>query len=576
MPLVLPEACSCMPSDFEELVTSRLAELRQQIVTDYNAELFREVEEHSRQLTLEVVILRAENDQLREQLALPARPPCTVERKASTDKLHLSSPDVAASKPTPVPPPEFRHPAVVPLPPPIEPPGLVADTKAAMSKEIDPIREDRDDCDSVRSAYSLTMSQAGSLRSVNQQDADDLRSECSQVKVAKVSSFRSVQEQPHHQVSSSRRKSEMPQPRVRASFFGRMGNHERNVAPALGKLESLDESLTSPLPSSGSCRRADRAQSGGQRYQTLGQARPGHPLSRQSTTELSDAGSYSSNISWSRVHPAAKANHRRHLAHLSNSEESLSPKSGGSTAKKMLDEEARQKEDHKQRDREEEDHRLGFPDEARRESHCTVISNPISEDDFYFLVWPIWGEKDRMKWANSCKGSRMFRPTASQDKDSADDDSESGDEEDRDVVKSKTVRKGSCVDYLQRVTLLPSSPVRVMWDLIGVLMIGYDFVVVPLQFFDPPTTLFLAIMGWIVRFYWTLDFPLSFITGYTRPEGRVEMRNLQILLRYISTWMFFDMIILSFDWMEVVVGESGASSFAFFRWRLSSSPSPST
>lgn len=98
----------------------------------------------------------------------------------------------------------------------------------------------------------------------------------------------------------------------------------------------------------------------------------------------------------------------------------------------------------------------------------------------------------------------------------------------------------------------PMSLRRLLWDITGMILIGYDLIVIPLQSFDPPETRFSEAMGFITTIFWTLDIVSSFLVGY-HTDGCVEMRVSQIARRYMKTWFFFDVVVVFIDWMTTVL-----------------------
>lgn len=78
--------------------------------------------------------------------------------------------------------------------------------------------------------------------------------------------------------------------------------------------------------------------------------------------------------------------------------------------------------------------------------------------------------------------------------------------------------KGTCWRVLykvwSRMVARPSSQRRLMWDFMGMALIGYDVIVIPLSSFDPPPNLFTHTMGWVCTIYWTIDIPCTLLVGY--------------------------------------------------------------
>jgi len=110
------------------------------------------------------------------------------------------------------------------------------------------------------------------------------------------------------------------------------------------------------------------------------------------------------------------------------------------------------------------------------------------------------------------------------------------------------------------VMMHPSSKQRVFWDLAGLLLIGYDCIMVPLDMFQLPQTAVLDVMAWIIRLYWTFNMVMSFLVGYMRDDGMVEMRPFKVARRYLISWFPLDAFIVSFDWAELLAaGFSGSS-----------------
>lgn len=115
--------------------------------------------------------------------------------------------------------------------------------------------------------------------------------------------------------------------------------------------------------------------------------------------------------------------------------------------------------------------------------------------------------------------------------------------------------KGTCWRVLykvwSRMVARPSSQRRLMWDFMGMALIGYDVIVIPLSSFDPPPNLFTHTMGWVCTIYWTIDIPCTLLVGY-HTKGVLEMRPLQIASHYLRTWLAFDASVVSVDWMCAV------------------------
>lgn len=104
--------------------------------------------------------------------------------------------------------------------------------------------------------------------------------------------------------------------------------------------------------------------------------------------------------------------------------------------------------------------------------------------------------------------------------------------------------------YVERFIVHPSSGKRGIWDLVSIVLVVYDLVVIPLALFEPEETWPLVVMTWVCRIFWTVDMPLSFLTGFIRNDGSLEMRPAKIARRYFQTWFALDFFLITVDWLE--------------------------
>ena len=110
--------------------------------------------------------------------------------------------------------------------------------------------------------------------------------------------------------------------------------------------------------------------------------------------------------------------------------------------------------------------------------------------------------------------------------------------------------------------LSPNAVVRSCWDSLACVFVIYECIMIPLAFFDIGESAFLDVVGWIVRLFWSIDFPLSCFTGYNLPGERIEMRPKKVLPHYAKTWMSLDVSMLCVDWAEVAIGGVGSLNAA--------------
>ena len=71
-----------------------------------------------------------------------------------------------------------------------------------------------------------------------------------------------------------------------------------------------------------------------------------------------------------------------------------------------------------------------------------------------------------------------------------------------------------------------------VWDFMGFVLISYDGVSIPMSFFDPPIADLQDFMSWVSRFFWTIDVVCSFLTGYLKSSGKLEMCMIPVAKHY--------------------------------------------
>jgi len=109
----------------------------------------------------------------------------------------------------------------------------------------------------------------------------------------------------------------------------------------------------------------------------------------------------------------------------------------------------------------------------------------------------------------------------------------------------------------EKLMMNPGAFSHIIWDFLGLLLIGYDCVTVPLETcFNPPQIHFMLLMSWVIRLFWTMNMVVSVFTGYMLPQGTVELRPLKVLRKYCYTWFPVDLVVVGFDWTELFIGGS--------------------
>jgi len=117
----------------------------------------------------------------------------------------------------------------------------------------------------------------------------------------------------------------------------------------------------------------------------------------------------------------------------------------------------------------------------------------------------------------------------------------------------------------KRLVLRPDSRVRMTWVITGMAFICYDFLSLPFQVFNPPSTVLSWGMTWAALFFWLLDIPITFFTGYFDRAGFTEMRLHMIAKRYIKGWLAYDVTLVTVDWAITVATASESSTMSQFR-----------
>lgn len=103
---------------------------------------------------------------------------------------------------------------------------------------------------------------------------------------------------------------------------------------------------------------------------------------------------------------------------------------------------------------------------------------------------------------------------------------------------------------IQYFPIRPHSHPRAGWEFVSILLLFCDIVIIPLQFFDLAPPYSYAMFQLV---FWTLDIAVSFITGYHREDGKLELRFYRITMHYLKTWFIFDVLIVSNDWVAQAI-----------------------
>jgi len=170
----------------------------------------------------------------------------------------------------------------------------------------------------------------------------------------------------------------------------------------------------------------------------------------------------------------------------------------------------------------------------------------------------------RRLWALESKVTtmRVTRRAASKSKSIELDDTLSGSAQAK--QESDGYMPEAMADWRRRLISYPSSLHRLVWDMMGGLLIMYDLFAVPLQAFDPPESPAGLAMDWITLVYWTMNVGASLTTGYVE-EGITVMDPSLIVLRYLRTWFIVDLVVLGPDWVFTIIASDSGNEVRMLR-----------
>lgn len=103
-----------------------------------------------------------------------------------------------------------------------------------------------------------------------------------------------------------------------------------------------------------------------------------------------------------------------------------------------------------------------------------------------------------------------------------------------------------------RMISSPSSKYRLLWDVLGIVFLGYDLLSVPLQVYAFEEHRVAKIGRYITAAFWSADILASFFVGY-HVKGRVEMRPCKVACHYVRSWFMLDVALVATDWAFLLV-----------------------
>jgi len=112
----------------------------------------------------------------------------------------------------------------------------------------------------------------------------------------------------------------------------------------------------------------------------------------------------------------------------------------------------------------------------------------------------------------------------------------------------------------------PASYSRMVWLGLGMLLVAYDVVVLPLAAFPLPDSTVLLTMQWIGQFFWTIDIFVTLCTAIYK-DGELVSHLPTIANDYARTWLPFDLLVVVPLWMVALTGaDSSAKSTSVVKY----------
>jgi hypothetical protein len=105
----------------------------------------------------------------------------------------------------------------------------------------------------------------------------------------------------------------------------------------------------------------------------------------------------------------------------------------------------------------------------------------------------------------------------------------------------------------------PAGTRRMVWDVLGMMLIGYDLITIPLLAFNPEDNDFTTFMGWLAMIFWTLDIAASLNTAIRFQDGTVIHSRAIIVSSYVKSWFIIDLAVVVPDWTMTILQLTGGS-----------------
>jgi len=120
-----------------------------------------------------------------------------------------------------------------------------------------------------------------------------------------------------------------------------------------------------------------------------------------------------------------------------------------------------------------------------------------------------------------------------------------------DLNASKSDRLNAGPNFWRKyLVTYPSSRRRMLWDLLGLMLVIWDIFAIPMNAFELTDIVSLYIMSWVSTLFWTIDFPTNFFLGFYR-AGHIVTSPCAIAAQYLRTWFAVDLGVLALDWFFI-------------------------
>lgn len=117
--------------------------------------------------------------------------------------------------------------------------------------------------------------------------------------------------------------------------------------------------------------------------------------------------------------------------------------------------------------------------------------------------------------------------------------------------KDDTLQRPEWLRYLLSMLQHPASRFRVWWGPLGMILLAYDVITIPLRFFGLEESLAMTVISWIARLYWSLDILFSFTTGFY-DAGLLVLDLRRTSMNYLKGWFVFDLLVVCLDWVLLI------------------------